>query len=447
MPQQQPGDGADCRDVPVVVIGAGMAGLIAARELRRRGVEVVVLESAARPGGRMLAETTALGSRVDLGGQWIGHGHHRFEALAAEFDATAFPMRTPKWPAIVEGTRTVRNFGLTSAVAIASLLCWEVVSRVGVPRSWKNHSVHSWLRRVPNRRARRLLEVLVSVSTTADLDRCSMHAFLTMVRYQGGLSTMLASTGGAQERLLAEAAGTLTERLAADLRGRVVFDSAVTALHRDEAGVTIHSASGEYRAAKVIVTVPPPMAAAIEHHPPLPDQRIRLQRNTYMGSVYKAIAVYTHPFWREHRDAELTTLTEPGMAIFDTSPPAGPGHLCILIAGPEARNLETLSTDARRTKILSALVDHLGAGILETRGWHEKAWHQDRHVGGGYSALPSLGHEDGYYPAPAEPTGHIHWAGTETAHEHAGYIEGAIESGERAAREVLDALSSAATLQ
>ena len=68
----------------VAVIGAGMAGLIAARELQRRGIDVVVLESASRPGGRMLAETTALGSRVDLGGQWIGHGHHRFEALAAE---------------------------------------------------------------------------------------------------------------------------------------------------------------------------------------------------------------------------------------------------------------------------------------------------------------------------------------------------------------------------
>lgn len=100
MPQHQP--------ATVAVVGAGMAGLIAARELRRRGIDVVVLESASRPGGRMLAESTALGSRVDLGGQWIGRGHHRFEALAVELGTTVFAMRTPERPAIVDGAATVR---------------------------------------------------------------------------------------------------------------------------------------------------------------------------------------------------------------------------------------------------------------------------------------------------------------------------------------------------
>jgi monoamine oxidase len=55
----------------------------------------------------MLAEATALGSRVDLGGQWIGHGHHRFEALAAELGTTVFAIRTPERPAIVDGAATV----------------------------------------------------------------------------------------------------------------------------------------------------------------------------------------------------------------------------------------------------------------------------------------------------------------------------------------------------
>ncbi|WP_067823146.1 flavin monoamine oxidase family protein [Nocardia inohanensis] len=440
MTQQQPNDLSDGRPpIPVVVIGAGMAGLVAARELHRQGTEVLVLEAASRPGGRVLAETTALGSRVDLGGQWIGHGHHRFERLAAELGTTVFAMHTPKRPTIAEGVATVRNSGLTAAAANATLAYWEVVARLGAPRSWKQQSVRSWLRRVPNRRARRLLEVLVSISTTADLERYSMHAFLDMVRFQGGLSTMLATAGGAQERLVTEAAGTLVERLAAGLDGKIVYDSAVTALHRDDTGVTIHSASGVHRATEVIMTVPPPVAATIEHHPPLPADRIRLQDNTYMGSVYKAIAVYPDPFWREYGHAELMLLTEPGMAVFDTSPPDGPGHLCVLVAGPEARALDSLGLDTRRATILNALAEQLGPAVFEPRDWHEKAWHQDRHVGGGYSALPTIGYEEGYYPASAQPTGHIHWAGTETAHEHAGYIEGAIESGERAAREVLDA--------
>ncbi|MFC9895017.1 flavin monoamine oxidase family protein [Nocardia sp. NPDC127579] len=391
----------------------------------------------------MLAETTVLGSRVDLGGQWIGRGHHRFAALAAELGTDVFEMHTSKRPSIIQGDTMIRTWSPDLVAAGAVLAIWETLARIGTPRSWKPLSVRAWLRRVPNRRARRLLEVLVSVTSTADLGDFSMHAFLEMVRYQGGLTAMLSTTGGAQENLVVQAAGTLTERLAAELGDRVAFDSAVTALHRDETGVTVHSTGGTYRAAEVIVTVASPTAAGIEHQPPLPAHRIRLQDNTSMGVVYKAIAVFERPFWRERRDAEMIVLADSGMAVFDTSPPRGPGHLCVLVAGPEARAFDGLTLDARRSTILGLLVAHLGSEILEPRGWHEKAWHQDRHTGGGYSALPILGHEDGYFPVAADPTGHIHWAGTETAGEHAGYVEGAIESGERAAREVIRAMGGA----
>ncbi|MFD6397463.1 flavin monoamine oxidase family protein [Nocardia sp. NPDC060249] len=428
------------RATTVVVIGAGMAGLIAARALHRRGIDVLVLESAQRPGGRVLTETTVLGSRVDLGGQWIGRGHHRFEALAAELGTSVFAMRTPSRATVVDGDAVVSNSGVVAVVTNAVLLMWEIAARVGTPRAWHVQSVRSWLEHVPNRRARRLLDVIVSVSTTADLDRYSVRDFLELIRFQGGFRTMLSTAGGAQESLIAEGAATLADRLAADLGDRVILDSAVTAIHRDDDGVTIHSATGTYRAAKVIVTVPPPMAARIAHHPALPAARIRLQDNTYMGSVYKAIAVYDRPFWRDRAHAELLLLTEPGSATFDTSPPGGPGHLCILVAGPEARALDGLDSAARRAAILGPLATHLGPDVLAPHGWHEKSWHQDQHVGGGYAALPDIGIDDRYLPADTTPLGHLHWAGTETAREHAGYIEGAIESGERACAEVAAAL-------
>ncbi len=67
----------------VVVVGAGLSRLTAARALHRAGVDVLVLEAADRCGGRAMSETTALGSRVDLGGQWIGHDHSRIAASAA----------------------------------------------------------------------------------------------------------------------------------------------------------------------------------------------------------------------------------------------------------------------------------------------------------------------------------------------------------------------------
>lgn len=424
----------------VVVVGAGMAGLIAARALRRRGVDVLVLEAAGRPGGRMAAETTVLGSRVDLGGQWIGHGHHRFEALAAELGTTVYPMRTPKQPAMADGDRRIRPAGATAVTALGVLLLWESLARLGVSMPERAGTVGSWIDRVPGRRARRLLRVIASVSTTADLDRLSMRALLEMVRYQGGLLTMLRTAGGAQDGLVTEGAATLTERLAAELGDRVRYDSAVVALHRDETGVTVRTTTGVHRAAKVVVTVPPPMAAAIEHRPALPAERRRLQETTYMGSVYKAIAVYDRPFWRARTHAELMQLAGPGTAVFDTSPPGGPGHLCLLVAGPDARALDRLDADARRAALLGPLVAHLGPAVTAPRGWHEKSWHRDEFVGGGYLALPIAGHGDGTLPMSATPVGHLHWAGTETAREHAGYIEGAIESGERVAGEVARSL-------
>lgn len=432
------------RTTTVAVVGAGMAGLIAARDLHRRGVDVLVLESAGRPGGRMLAETTPLGSRVDLGGQWVGHGHHRFTALAAELGVTVFKMHTPKRPTVVDGSSTIAPISATMLMAGAVMAGWEIASRIGTPRHWHDISVRRWLDRVPVRRARRLLEVLVTVSTTADLDRLPMRAFCEIVRSEGGLATMLATANGAQDALIVEGAGTLTERLADDLGPRLALNSAVTAIDRDETGVTLHLASGTVRAQKVIVTVPPPVAARIEHRPALPRARTHLQKATYMGSVYKAIAVYDRPFWRGATDAELLVLGLPGSAVFDTSPPDGPGCLCILVAGPEARDLDRLGEGGRRAALLAPLSAHIGPQVMAPASWHEKSWHRDEHVGGGYGALPDMSCSAGCFPYSAEPVGHVHWAGTETAGEHAGYIEGAIESGQRVAREVAALLAATA---
>lgn len=420
----------------VAVVGAGMAGLIAARALRRRDVDVLVLEAADRPGGRVLGETSALGSRLDLGGQWIGHGHHRLTALAGELGVTVFPMHTPALPTVIDGPRTVAPWTPAMVASLLVVVGVEVLSRIGTPERWNTTTVAAWLGKVPGRTTRRLLEVMTAVATTADLDRFSIHALAAIARYQGGLQAMLSTRGGAQESLLVEGAGTLAHLLAAELGSRLRLGHAISAITHVDGGLVLRSPGGEVRAAKAIVTVPPPIAARIAYDPPLPPSRTALQRQTYMGSVYKAIAVYPHPFWRERCSGEFIVLGTPGAAVFDTSPPGGPGHLCILVAGSEARALDGLDAANRRAALLAPLVEHMGSEVLAPASWHAKAWHLDEHVGGGYAALPNPGTTEGFYPVFCAPTGDIHWAGSETASEHAGYIEGAIESGERVAREV-----------
>ncbi len=424
----------------VAVVGAGLSGLVAARELQRRGVDVFVLEASDRVGGRAMSATSALGSRLDVGGQWIGHDHHRAKELAAELGLSPFTMHTGRVPTVLDGARRLRITSPSTVVAAAALATMGALARFGTPRRWDTLLVQDAVAKVPSRRARRLLEVIALISWTADLDRLSVSAAASLIRHQGGLKTMLSTKGGAQDGLLVEGAGTMAERLAAELGQRVRLGQPVISLHRDEAGVTIRTPSQEWRAAKVIVTVPPPVAARMTHEPPLPEWREHVEQHTHMGSVYKAIAVYERPWWRDSRSAELIMLGKPGCAVFDSSPPDGPGHLAILVGGPQARALDELGIAERRTAVLGPIAEHLGPAVLQPASWHEKAWHLDEHAGGGYIVLPDLGAGPGAWPAPRTPVGHLHWAGSETATDHPGYLDGAIEAGNRAALEVIEAL-------
>ncbi|WP_280348621.1 flavin monoamine oxidase family protein [Nocardia neocaledoniensis] len=441
--RQESADTAGTPDatVPVVVVGAGLSGLVAARELRRHGLEVVVLEADDRLGGRALSETTALGSRVDLGGQWIGHDHHRVTALAAELGAEKFTMHTGLLPAVLDGSRKLPLWSpslLFTGVVIAAV---EVLARVGVPQRYNTMTLADGLGKLPGRTSRRLLELAALISWTADPDQYSIHAMTRMIRHQDGLRTCLATRGGAQEALLVEGFGAIVDGLAGELGDRVRSRHQVTSITQGEDGVTVDTTAGQVRASKVIVTVPPPNLRRIDFEPPLPAHRAALARTTLMGSVYKAIAVYTSPFWRDRGNGEFLVLDAPGRAIFDTSPPTGPGHLCVLVGGPEARALDHLDPAERRAALLGALAEHLGPEVLEPVSWHEKAWHLDEYTGGGYLALPSPGTTEGIFPLDTTPSGDIHWAGTESAGDHAGYFEGAIESGTRAAAEVVATLT------
>ncbi|WP_431843761.1 FAD-dependent oxidoreductase [Calidifontibacter indicus] len=90
--------------------------------------------------------------------------------------------------------------------------------------------------------------------------------------------------------------------------------------------------------------------------------------------------------------------------------------------------------------MLTPLARHLGPETTTPVSWHENAWHLDEFSGGGYAALPGPGATRAQFPFAHDSVGPIRWAGTETATEHPGYIEGAIESGERVAAEVRTAL-------
>ncbi len=307
----------------VVVVGAGLSGLVAARNLVRQGIEVVVLESADRVGGRSYAVTSELGSRLDLGGQWIGCHHQRLQTLGDELGLTRFRMHTSQVAPMLEGERRVSLLHSATLVVGIALGCVAVLSRVGVPARMNSTTLAAWLRRVPGRRARRLLELAAGISSAADLDQLSLLAMTRMIRLQGGVVQLLSTRGGAQDSLFVEGAGSIAERLAAELAGRVHLQQRVTSIERDGSGVILRTPTAEVRAVKVIIATQPPATAKIHYRPELPPKRATLERETYKGTVYKAVAVYPGPFWRTGIGAELVQLASPGFACFDSSPPDG----------------------------------------------------------------------------------------------------------------------------
>lgn len=444
---------SDRADAEVVVVGAGFAGLSAARELIRLGHrDVVVLEGRGRVGGRS-ATTTIAGTPVDLGATFVGPTQDAVLALAAEFGCDTVPTHDDGLN-LIRWRGRVRAYGNTiPRLSVAQLLDvarirWQldrVCGTVPVGEPWTAPGAHrldsqtleGWLRsRRAGRSTRDLMAIMARVTWGHEPDAVSMLHAARYVRAAGGLDRLIDVKDGAQQQRLPGGTQQIAVRMAAELGDRVALNTAVRAIdRRSDSALTAVCGSTRVNGRAVVVAVPPAHRADIAFSPPLPDQYGELARHWPQGKLSKAYAAYPTPFWRAHGCSGQALSDEgPVFVTFDVSPDdRGPG---ILLGFADARTFDAMPAARRRERALAGFASLFGISALDPIDYLDHSWGTEEFAPGGPTAAPPPGAWTRYGPWLRKPLHGIHWAGTETADRWTGFLDGAVRSGLRAAAEV-----------
>ncbi|CAA0128511.1 Putative flavin-containing monoamine oxidase AofH [Mycolicibacterium vanbaalenii] len=435
----------------VVVVGAGFAGLSAARELTRLGHDVVVLEGRDRVGGRSYTADLA-GVPVDLGATFVGPTQDAVLALAAELGCESVPTygrgkNLIRWRGRVRSYRsTIPRLSIIELLDV-SRIQWRfdrISKKVPVAEPWASPiaadldaiSLDDWLRSVhAGASTRDLMAIMARVTWGCEPRAVSLLHAVRYVKAAGGLGRMLDVEGGAQQDRFPAGTQQIAVRMADELGDRVVLGAPVQRIERrPDSTLTVATAGGEFSGRAVVVAIPPAHRAGIEFEPALPPEHRELARHWPQGRLSKAYAAYQTPFWRDHgHSGEALSDEGPVFITFDVSPgPAGPG---ILLGFTDANVFDSLPGEKRREVALAGFAALFGDAAAHPLDYLDHCWGTEQFAPGGPTAAVPPGSWTRHGRWLRAPVDAIFWAGTETADEWTGFLDGAVRSGMRAAAE------------
>jgi len=449
-------------EADVVVVGAGLAGLVAARDVTRAGFEALVLEARDRVGGRVHGGAVGRGEAVELGGQYVGHRDAAIRALAGELGVGLFPVydRGAHLLELGRGPRRYRGSvprvrpRTLLALGRARMMLDRRARRVTAEAPWNAPQAAEWDATsmgaflddaLPNGDGRALLDAAVATLWGEDPHGVNLLAALAFVRTAGSFDRLSATRGGMVQDRIAGGPTHLAGVIAAGLGDRVVLGCPVEVVTDRGSSVEVVAGTTRVTARRAVIAVPPVPALRIGFEPALPPSRRRALEALPMGSVVKVAAVYERPFWRDAGLSGRTlSVVGPVTSTMDSSPPGDePGVLTGFVPGARARDLVRRAPAERREAVLRSFAALLGPEAARPEHFLELDWNAERWSGGCYFGLPAPGAITGLLPTFARAAGSLHWAGSETAFGSYGGMDGAVLSGQRAAAEALAALASA----
>lgn len=468
---------ASLKTVDVVVVGAGISGLSAAYELlkKRPHTNLVVLEAKDRVGGRLdsVELKTAKGSdRWDIGGQWVSRSQKAITSLLEELDVEIYN----QWnngSKIMHGSDDVITTYSSplpplSYIALLDLwwftykvenLCKEVPiddpSKCCHAAEWDGMTLETWKHQtIWTNVVKEVLDTVVGIVFGVTPSQMSLLFFLHYLHCSGGWSIVVDSSvkGHAQEWRIKGTAHRVTELLAGRLgRDRLILSHPVISIKQEDEHVFVRSLVGQsYKAKSVILAIPPHLAGQIEFSPPLPYNKQRLIQNMPPSHLIKFVASYATAFWRKAGlSGEMARSTAKGVCennpiaiTFDGTTSDGSPAILGFITSYAAAKWSTETDEMKKKAILKALKLYFGQEAEHPLDVSVKDWSKEKWNGGCPVNVMVPGAVINYGDCLREPFHRVHWAGTETATEWRGYMNGAVQAGQRAASEVLDNLSS-----
>jgi monoamine oxidase len=415
----------------VVVVGAGLSGLTAARDLLVGGKSVKVLEARDRVGGKVHNQQLENGGVVEIGAEFVGPTQDRVLQMIEDLGLTTFRTYNEGKSILLRNcSRTVYvpNPDQGGAPPVDPTALDQINATLAELNTWAAVSA-------THADADLLLTTACKAIFAVEPHEISLLYVIAYIASAGNETTkgtllsLIAVEGGSQESRVQGGTGLIPERLA-----EVIGSEHIT-LRAAVSSVTKTAAK------EVVIAMPPPLTKRITFTPALPKARQNLIDGLVIPPIGKGIAVYPTPFWRRTESLNAQVISDEGAVrvTFDSSSSnASFGAILGFIFGDEMRALDKIPPAQAQKLITEDYVRYFGPQAANTSEFVLQRWDLDEWSKGGPVAIapPNVLKANG--PALRAAVDGIHFAGTETSVYWTGYMDGAIRSGERVAKEILE---------